>query len=160
MCSWFAAAHLHGATKPILCCPGSGFARWEQAVLTTVVFTGAGGAQPAPQHVPCLGRILGGRVIHDPCRIGAQRRLKNGFFKIVFDFLVQALTLQFQALTLGTADQTPRRKPCPQKCHPGAELSPGPCAYSHGLCGQGCLQPLACCSRVPCLLPLSPRSDL
>lgn len=80
MCSWFAAACLHGATKPTLCCPGSGFARWEQAALAMVVSTGADGAQKAPQHVPHPGRIWGRRVFHDPCRTEAQRRLKNGGF--------------------------------------------------------------------------------
>lgn len=90
MWSWFAAACLHGATKPTLCCPGSGFARREQAVLATAVFTGAGRAQLAPHRVPHLGRILGGRVIHDPRRIGAQRMLKECGFFIFFDFSVQA----------------------------------------------------------------------
>lgn len=56
-------------------------------MLTTVVFTGAGGAQQAPHRVLHLGRILGGRVIHDPCRIGVQRTLKEcDFFFLTFQY--------------------------------------------------------------------------
>lgn len=112
MHSCFAAAHLHGVTKPTLCFPGSGFARWERAVLAMTAFAGAGRGQQAPQcvvqgssHVPHLGMILGGRVMV-VAGLGPRGDSKNVFL-IFFGFSAQALTV-------GTADETPRQKPYPQ----------------------------------------------
>lgn len=158
MHSCFAAAHLHGVTKPTLCFPGSGFARWERAVLTMAAFAGAGGGQQAPQcvvqgssHVPHLGMILGGRVMV-VAGLGPRGESKNVFL-IFFGFSAQALTV-------GTADETPRQKPCPRTMP----------SWSRAVPRTLCLKPLPVWSgvssasgfaaAVPHLLSLSPRSDL
>lgn len=104
-------------------------------------------AQPAPQHKVQRSSIATswvdfGKEGHDLCRIWAQRKLKTwGFLNL---FLLSSTHLNY-----GTADETLRQKPCPEKHRPGAGLPPGPCAYSHCLCGQGSLQPLALLQQSP-----------
>lgn len=158
MHSCFAAAHLHGVTKPTLCFPGSGFARWERAVLTMAAFAGAGGGQQAPQcvvqgssHVPHLGMILGGRVMV-VAGLGPRGESKNGFL-IFFGFSAQALTV-------GTADETPRQKPCPRTMPSWSRAVPRTLCLKPLPVWSGVSSASSFAAAVPHLLSLSPRSDL
>ena len=126
-CSLFAAAHLHGellkilSASPGVTLPGESGLRLPQRCLLMPV--GDGGPRSMLCEGASRGMILGERVMII-AGLGPRGHSKSVFL-IFFDFPAQALTL-------GTADETPRRKPCPWT----------PPAWRRAVPRSPCLQPL------------------